>query len=223
MKVHGRQTGFTLIELLVVVAIIAVLVAILLPAIQKARAAAQEAACLANLRQWSIALMTYRQDNQDRLILYQWHPMYHWNITWELYLMDLGYVKDKGLYICPGQPDKAKVTYTANAMLWGYSWRPNPEYVNGAVTLVRTDQSESVMLCENTHEFNQLTGFPSARFEHLHTTALHRSSCNFLFLDGHAAWQSDTGSYEMPPGGSGLFDPISHRTWLRHWPVGLEP
>jgi prepilin-type N-terminal cleavage/methylation domain-containing protein/prepilin-type processing-associated H-X9-DG protein len=55
--------AFTLTELLIVIAIIAVLIAILLPALQKARMAAQSAACLSNLRQLATASVMYSNDN----------------------------------------------------------------------------------------------------------------------------------------------------------------
>jgi prepilin-type N-terminal cleavage/methylation domain-containing protein/prepilin-type processing-associated H-X9-DG protein len=58
--------GFTLIELLVVIAIIALLVAILLPALQRARRQAKAVVCLANLRQWATTLDLYLEDNEGR-------------------------------------------------------------------------------------------------------------------------------------------------------------
>ena len=65
----NRKNGklFTLIELLVVIAIISVLAAMLLPALSKARAKAEIAACSSNLRQIGMGLVMYASDNKDRI------------------------------------------------------------------------------------------------------------------------------------------------------------
>ena len=60
-------TGFTLIELFVVISIIALLIAILLPALQKARNQGRAVVCQANLNQWGSILALYTEGNEGRL------------------------------------------------------------------------------------------------------------------------------------------------------------
>ncbi|UCG56506.1 MAG: type II secretion system protein [Phycisphaerales bacterium] len=65
-EVRIGHRGFTLIELLVVIAIIAVLMAIIMPALQRVKEQAQEMRCRANLRQYGIAQAVYLDDHDDR-------------------------------------------------------------------------------------------------------------------------------------------------------------
>jgi prepilin-type N-terminal cleavage/methylation domain-containing protein len=62
---HGRK-GFTLIELLVVIAIVALLMAILMPALQRVRKQAQSVACLSNVKQWSYCWHMYLEDSNGK-------------------------------------------------------------------------------------------------------------------------------------------------------------
>ncbi len=97
-----KQTRcFTLIELLVVVAIIAVLVAVLLPAVQSARAEAQKVSCLARNRQLGIAFQAYNNEFSGR---YPAAFMDHWNRWYHPLLAFLG----EGRYDPSNPADRAK-------------------------------------------------------------------------------------------------------------------
>jgi len=130
-----RPDAFTLIELLVVVAIIAILAALLLPALGAAKEQARFIKCVSNEKQLSLAWQLYANDNNDRLALNGespaggsltqklWVQGAFYNaqdnsdpalITDQRYALFASYIKEDAMYLCPSDPGSVNI----NRKLW---------------------------------------------------------------------------------------------------------
>ena len=112
-----QRNAFTLIELLVVVAIIALLVAILLPALEQARAIAEQAVCGSNTHQWALAYVLYDTDNGTLPCYASYYPESevtrsigpYVGYNYDDYTWDYNYFQDRSttppMWHCPSAPD----------------------------------------------------------------------------------------------------------------------
>lgn len=125
------KNGFTLIELLVVVAIIALLLSVLMPALSKARSAARRVICMSNQKQLALAAVAYAAANKDTtpMLRYNWNnepdmpierrEVYGNFIRWKDVELWLGpgllykqnYIGDAKLIFCPFEPASSSLSW----------------------------------------------------------------------------------------------------------------
>ena len=118
MERRKRRTGFTLIELLVVVAIIAILAAMLLPALSQAREKARQALCISNLKQIGLAILMYKEDYNE-VVASASYPYNQLSIN-------TTYITDKAVWRCQSNRNPSK---PAGFEKYGVSYAWNGDFV----------------------------------------------------------------------------------------------
>ena len=185
-----RSRSFTLIELLVVISIIALLAALLLPALKGAKNAAKTAVCANNMRQLGVILTLYRDDNNN------YSPPGIRNVTWDdsLPMTNLAPKYIKQLPRCPKGSGSNKPNYNSygiNRYLLqvltppGPDWPSNTPYPGDEKMPMFLETQYAQATWSFTHQNqsidNQAGGVgPSAH-------GGQNDSLNFLFLDQHIA------------------------------------
>ena len=153
-----NNIGFTLIELLASIAIIGVLMAILIPAIGRIKASAQNANCASNMRELGQGLLLFTQDNKGQLPLSiqpdPRKPDDDGTVSWQILMMrqlDVPFAQrgDKSIFICPSHrntyPQDAYRTYALNLS----GAEPT---VDAPRLLSLTNPSQTALLVESRHE-----------------------------------------------------------------------
>jgi prepilin-type N-terminal cleavage/methylation domain-containing protein/prepilin-type processing-associated H-X9-DG protein len=146
----SSKRGFTLVELLVVIGIIAVLIGLLLPALNKAREQSKRTTCLANLRTLGQAMILYANDSRDRLP--NANPpatVNDYNATNNVLVgLATKYVRSAAAFHCPSdadpepesiqtadyiQPNSARVSYDFYSVYWMPEFGPRWVRVNHGI------------------------------------------------------------------------------------------
>ena len=167
-----KKKGFTLIELLVVIAIIAILAAILLPAINNARAMGRRTACINNFKQFATALQMFADDHYNRFPANS-GEMYGVSGDKDIYP---DYINKAEIFRCPSDISaKIPTTINTDTKDADNSCHISYAFVYG-LTVANSATTSVPIACDNS----RLVGSAYS--------ANHNGGTNVLYLDGSVLW-----------------------------------
>lgn len=177
-----RNEKFTLIELLMVIAVIAILAALLLPALSKVKQSALSAQCISNEKQIFLGISMYANDYNEHLPLRQ--NFGDSNYAWFMHLSkvrgkQLGYYTDVKIFLCPAQDPS---THGAAFLTWpddyGLNYVISPSYRRDKN---KHPSSQYVMMDGPPTGVGIIYGFPNT-YGYV-PTVRHGKSINIMYLD----------------------------------------
>lgn len=209
---QGTGRGFTLIELLVVIAIIAILAAMLLPALARSKETAKRVKCGSNLRQFGLACRFYADENNDRLPVLGSGCYWPWDIDKKTCDLLLKNGSQRHIFYCPSfqfQDTDVLWNFTTDYRVLGYvmtftntanlhytnvnvKMTPTPITFKGYTYLPNPTTREllaDATLSEGTNNFVRVKGGWAEYHRTSHVNGTRPAGGNIVFLDGHAEWR----------------------------------
>ena len=214
-----RWRGFTLIELLVVVAILSVLMGILLPSLNRAKALSRETVCRTNLRSIYLAQSAYVYENRRFQPLNNDQDDGAWQYNYLIYdgrdfdqnfgplISDPSLLHDVRLLYCPFQ--KA-LSHRLNTPLNPWPTAPSLDTRAAYARRYRLTGKDLTRYQNTVGMFADLIHLPSV------VKAAHRTGVNAVYSDGHAAWVPDPGIFTNNDLGT-PFDPLDNPIIKEIW------
>ena len=192
-----KRSGFTLIELLVTIAIIAILAAMLLPALAAARKKAQAVQCQSNLRQISVTTFLYCQDNNDYLP-YAWFDdtdasenNFFALLTPLLYHVEFdGYGDfESKIYVCPKRMNEPLVGPNPMRISYGMNANNSIDFPDPRTRRLGQvpNPAGTLMIADVAFTYNHP---PILRLDPDQVGYKHDNRANIIMFDGHAAADS---------------------------------
>jgi len=189
----NRERGFTLVELLVVIAIIAILAALLLPALAKAKERGRQASCISNVRQQTLAVILYADENNDYLPPTAYNDANGDEVDWPQ-LLDLLLGHSQKIHLCPSDPISQVISYGLNELTFVDLTDPNPppltrltSFHSTSTTIMQGDVGTENDFVTPRPDTIKLTA-PGSTLnddEDARPSTRHLGRCDLGFMDGH--------------------------------------
>ena len=223
-RILNRKRAFTLVELLVVIGIVTLLIALLMPALGKARRQSLQLKCLSNVRQIALGIIQYSNDHKGRMVMLHFTDDAQWAHQYNQLVRLRKYTPDWNVFHCSVADPKTPQSGDYDGYTYGGNPSPPfgaPAVPAGHIFRVTIDGIERYTDYKIADSFD--VAWDGKKVNRFHSTWLvlamdldwvpvprHNGGANLAFLDGHAEWKHQV-EFQFP--GPKSTDPYGNTPW----------